>query len=858
MDRAEEGRRRRAVRADVLDRAAPRIEELVLAQRSVAHEPAKERVRVLEDGLVRVERFLRARFAHGGEQREELQSRHAPRDVVEGDLRIDRYEIGEHELLATRRRGRRLHRVGDQREQLGVHDPSAILPAARVDERLRALRRLEDRTLERVEDGGEGLFELLRGMRARIVRGDDGVVLVPLTEPRAADWLGRRLAFQDGRASIGTDADRLAEPRPRIERRDVRGAAAECVDDDRGDRARQPASVPVGELRLEVDDAARRRASTETLEAHERRDGRDDEEPRAEHARLSRAVGLRDRHVPRAGGRIRGHADLAGGRAVGARVEPGGRRLVVVARAEDDAVRARRSATRRSDRHADLLPGLGDVGSDVDHACGVAIDRQAERERFLLRPQHLDGPCRSDHHGGGDSARARTDVARRTDAGGRAPRHLGLASRVGHHRGREPVGAQRERAGDALVVTVEHGEHHALGEARNDRRDLRHELRRGARRAHGYGCRAREGVSLDRRSRDQDHRGARALHERRRVADPQHHTRAVGGGAQREALPVLVRGRSGRTLRPDPVAHGVLDDGLAGGIAQPDLEVHPIAGQDAGGGLVPRSLEHRRAGVLLARSEHELGRSHTRRLRLRAQRPLPYGLGDARDRHARHDQSAAIGVETRSEAWNAALEQRHDDPGARERFAGGPDDPHPCGDRARGHDAEVGGVELDGARRSACDGDAARACMPAMTDGDEERKRAGQPLRHLDGDTRAALAVGRRMDARRRRSTIELLRVPSDLERRARERHRMSHGREAVGPRRQLDDATGSRVRSDVHEHVEAARGRVRRERLRVPSGQRTLQEREEKEDDEPKGSLHDRTTGRTVPGSRNAGSPGK
>ena len=89
-----------------------------------------------------------------------------------------------------------------------------------------------------------------------------------VTEQRAANGLGRRLALEDGRAPRVTDvdADRAAEPRARVERGDVRGPAAERVDHDRGDRARQPAPVAVGELRLEVDDATRRGASADALE----------------------------------------------------------------------------------------------------------------------------------------------------------------------------------------------------------------------------------------------------------------------------------------------------------------------------------------------------------------------------------------------------------------------------------------------------------------------------------------------------------------------------------------------------------------------------------------------------------------
>ena len=111
---------------------------------------------------------------------------------------------------------------------------------------------------------------------------------------------------------------------------------------------------------------------------------------RAEHACLARAVRLRDRHVPRAGGRVRRHGDLPGGGAVGARVEPGRRGLLVISRAQDDAVRARGDSARGGDGDADLLAGLRDVGRDVDDARGVSIDRQAERERLLLRAKDLD------------------------------------------------------------------------------------------------------------------------------------------------------------------------------------------------------------------------------------------------------------------------------------------------------------------------------------------------------------------------------------------------------------------------------------------------------------------------------------
>ena len=74
----------------------------------------------------------------------------------------------------------------------------------------------------------------------------------------------------------------------------------------------------------------------------------------------------------------------------------------------------------------------------------------------------------------------------------------------------------------------------------------------------------------------------------------------------------------------------------------------------------------------------------------------------------------------------------------------------------------------------------------------------------------------------------------------------MRHRREAVGLRRQLEDSARSGIGRDVHVHVEPARGRVGRQRLRVPSEQHTLEQREEEEDDQPRSPLHERATGRT------------
>src|SRR5207244_177535 len=71
-DRQERRRRQRA--SDELDRAAPRIEERRLVELAVADDPAEERVRFLQRGLVGIELALAAVGADGGEDAEELEA----------------------------------------------------------------------------------------------------------------------------------------------------------------------------------------------------------------------------------------------------------------------------------------------------------------------------------------------------------------------------------------------------------------------------------------------------------------------------------------------------------------------------------------------------------------------------------------------------------------------------------------------------------------------------------------------------------------------------------------------------------------------------------------------------------------
>ena len=233
VDGAEERRGGGTVAAHVLDGAAPRVQQLIVGERSVADEPPEERIRIFEDRLVGIERLRGAKGADRREHGEQLEPGHAPRHHIEGNLRIDGDEIAEDQLLAAGRRGRRIHRLGDEREQLRVHDPAAILLAARVDEQLRILGGLEDRALERVEDLGESPLQLLRYARAGIVRGADLLASFAATEESATDRVRGRFALEHRGAALAVDPDLAAEPRARIERGDVGATAAERVDDDR-------------------------------------------------------------------------------------------------------------------------------------------------------------------------------------------------------------------------------------------------------------------------------------------------------------------------------------------------------------------------------------------------------------------------------------------------------------------------------------------------------------------------------------------------------------------------------------------------------------------------------------------------
>ena len=612
--------------------------------------------------------------------------------------------------------------------------------------------------------------------------------------------------------------------------------------------------MTIGEAGLELHDAAGRGAAADARGGQERSDRGHDQDARPEHARLARAVGQGDRDVPGAGACARRHRDFPARGAVGPSVEPRRRRLIEVTRAKHGAVRGRGHAVRGHDGDADLLAGSRHVGRHVYEAGGIAIDRQAEGERLLLRAQRLERSRGTDDHRRCHAARARTDVARRADTRRRVPRELGLAARIGEDGGRETVGRDAERSGDACAVAVGDGEHHALRQAGHDGGRLGDELRGRVRRAHRDRDGSLERVSLDDRARQQHHRRAGALHERRRVACSLDLAAAVGAGADAHAFPVGVAlGRRG-PLGPDPVAHGVLDDWLPGGVAQSNCKVHAIAGEHARRRLLPLDAHHRGSGLLLARGERDLGGRHARRLGLRAERPFPRGLVDAWDGHACHDEAAAIGMERLGVSRNAAFEERDDHACARQRLASDPDHAHPRRDGAGGNHASLRRVQLDERGRATHDGYAARAHVTPVTDGDEELQRPRQPARHLDRHARATIDVGGGLDAGRRRRTVELLGIPADLENRAGERHRMRHRREAVGLRGQLQDPARRSVGRDVQIDVEASSCGIGRQRLDVTGEEDAGEEdadEEKQEKDRARAPLHDRATSEALGGSR-------
>ena len=130
---------------------------------------------------------------------------------------------------------------------------ATALLAARVDQRLRALRGLEDGAFEGMENIRERLLELLRRMRARIVGGPrrDGSTR---HGPSAHD--GAHRSTHRARATAAHRSKSMPIPRRagcacRAPRRSQ--SAAERIDDDRRDCAGKPATVTVGELGLEVD-----------------------------------------------------------------------------------------------------------------------------------------------------------------------------------------------------------------------------------------------------------------------------------------------------------------------------------------------------------------------------------------------------------------------------------------------------------------------------------------------------------------------------------------------------------------------------------------------------------------------------
>jgi hypothetical protein len=190
----------------------PRIEEARLRERALPHELSEQHVGLGEQGLVRVEPD--SRRAHGVQRLEQLQPRHAARDVVERDLRVLRDQVGERDRLSSWRLRSLRDRVGHERHELGVEREPLALSAASIGERLDRHRRLVDRSLQRSDDHLERLVEALLRRRSRIRersrRRRRG-------EQRASLRLRGRRAAQELVTPILTRVDAPAEGRAGVE-----------------------------------------------------------------------------------------------------------------------------------------------------------------------------------------------------------------------------------------------------------------------------------------------------------------------------------------------------------------------------------------------------------------------------------------------------------------------------------------------------------------------------------------------------------------------------------------------------------------------------------------------------------------